>query len=76
MPMGMNIGSAYWGGGIDSVLLRQLREFEAKPRQERFAKVYRWVIVNSLLSLGILLVGCFIIYFLTHMKELAGVPNK
>jgi len=39
-----------WKGSVDGLSLAQRREFEAKPRMVRFAKVYLWLAVNSLVG--------------------------
>lgn len=69
MPMGINIGSPNFRGNIDGIPLRQFRAFKRTSHPHRLLTVYGWLIVNSLLALVILLIGCAIIYFLTNWME-------
>jgi hypothetical protein len=61
-----------WKGGVDGLSPGQCREFQAKPRMVRFAKVYVWLAVNSIVGAVITLVAFAGIYAL---MQFAQQPN-
>jgi hypothetical protein len=51
-----------WKGGVDGILFSRLQEFEAKSPLGRFAKVYLWLVVNSVVGAVVTLLAFGALY--------------
>lgn len=58
-----------WKGSVDGLSPDQLREFEAKPRMNRFAKVYLWLSVNSLVGAAVTLIAFVCLYTFMQLVQ-------
>ena len=58
-----------WKGGVDGLSPAERREFQAKPCVVRFAKVYVWLAVNSLVGALIALAAFAAIYVLMQIAQ-------
>ncbi len=51
-----------WKSSVDGLSPDRLREFQAKPRMNRFAIVYLWLAVNSLVGAAVALIAFACLY--------------
>lgn len=58
-----------WKGGVDGLSPVDRSEFEAKPPMIRFAKVYLWLAVNSLVGALITLIAFAALYILMQIAQ-------
>ncbi len=58
-----------WKGGVDGLSPAEIREFEAKPRQHRFIKVYLYLAVNSLVGAVMTLLAFAALYALMQFAQ-------
>ena len=58
-----------WKGSVDGLSPEQLREFAAKPRMNRFAYVYLWLAVNSLVGAAIALIAFACLYTFMQLVQ-------
>ncbi len=59
-----------WNGGIDGLSPAEFREFRSSPTVYRFAKVYLWLVVNSLIGVVVTLVAFACLYaFMEFIRQ-------
>jgi hypothetical protein len=58
-----------WRGGVDGLSSEERMEFESKPRIARFAKVYLWLAVNSLVGAAIALIAFAGLYVMMRFAQ-------